>query len=82
MSDQGVEAASQVGANILEGLEADFVVQLSTDGVTAERLVELTGRLEAAVDVEAVVYGAYGSEREKLRDVIGRLREDEQAALA
>ena len=77
-----VESLAKGFESELEGLEADFVVQLSTDGVTAERLVELTGRLEAAVDVDSVVYGAYGSECGNLRDMIGRLREDERTALA
>ncbi|WIV66339.1 hypothetical protein [Natrialbaceae archaeon AArc-T1-2] len=64
----------------LAGLDAEFAIQLSTDGVEIDRLVDLTHRLEAAVDVDSVVYGAYGSDRETLRDVIGRLRETDAPA--
>ncbi|WP_255191499.1 hypothetical protein [Natronobeatus ordinarius] len=77
-----VESLAKGFDSELEDLEADFVVQLSTDGVAVDRLVELTGRLEAAVDVDAVVFGTYGSGSEKLRDVVGRLREDAPAVLA
>ncbi len=76
-----VESLAKGFDSELEGLEAELTIQLSTDGVAVDRLVELTERLEAAVDVDAVVYGAYGSGSEKLRDVMGRLREDAPAAL-
>lgn len=74
-----VESLARGFAHELEDLELDLTIQLSADGVDADRLVGLTQQLEAHADT--IVYGTYPDDAETVRDVIRRVREADTPAL-
>ena len=74
-----VESLARGFARELEGLDADFTIQLAADGVDADRLVGLTQQLEAHAD--AVVYGTYPDDAETVKDVIRGVREADTRAI-
>ena len=68
-----VESLARGFARELEGLAVDLTIQLSADGVDADRLVGLTQQLEAQADT--IVYGTYPDDADTVRDVIRRVCE-------
>lgn len=67
-------------ASELEGLEVDFSIQLATEGIDPDRLVELTERLEEYCD--EIVYGTHPADAALVESVLERVRGEKREAVA